>query len=228
MEKSGARLDLVTWPSLDGHRPLMILPIGSCEQHGPHLPLGTDTIIATALADRAAAQLGDGIVVAPALAITASGEHQGFPGTLSLGTTVVEELLVELVRSADWSGGIVLVNGHGGNHTPVTRAVERSTAESRRVLAWWPRVAGGDPHAGRTETSILLALDPALVDDRAMAALEPVPVDADAAVRLRTDGVRAVSASGVLGDPAGATAEHGHEILNALTTDLVGTIEAWR
>ena len=90
------------------------MPLGSCEQHGPHLPLGTDTIIATALADRLAARCPD-IVVAPALAISASGEHAGFPGTLSIGTDTTAAVLVELARSADWAAGIVLVNGHGGN-----------------------------------------------------------------------------------------------------------------
>lgn len=221
------RLERTTWPTLDGRRPVVVIPVGSCEQHGPHLPLGTDTIVATTLADRAATRLDD-VVVGPPLTITASGEHQGFPGTLSLGTAVVEELLVELVRSADWTGGVVLVNGHGGNHAPVTAAVERVRAESRRVLAWWPRVDGGDLHAGRTETALLLAIDPTLVDRVTAASVAAVPVDAATLARLRARGVREVSDSGVLGDPADATVEHGRELLERLTDDLVAAIASWR
>ena len=70
--------------------PILVVPVGSCEQHGPHLPLHTDTVIATALA-RALAERRDDCVVAPALTITASGEHQGFAGTLSIGSAAMAD-----------------------------------------------------------------------------------------------------------------------------------------
>src|SRR6185503_566786 len=73
----------MTWPEV-ADRPLLCIPVGSCEQHGPHLPLHTDTIVAEALAARLAASRAD-VVVGPSLTVTASGEHAGFPGTLSLG-----------------------------------------------------------------------------------------------------------------------------------------------
>lgn len=221
------RLDECTWSELD--RPLLVVPVGSCEQHGPHLPLGTDTLIATAIAEAAAAER-PGVVLAPPLTVTASGEHQGFPGTLSIGTTVTEELVVELGRSADWSAGIVLVNGHGGNQRPVTAAVDRLTAEGRTAVAWWPTVPGGaagDLHAGRVETSVMLAIAPYLVGELPEDVAEwigvgPAPIDV---VRLRLEGVRAVSPTGVLGDPSGATALEGHTLLTAWSAELLATID---
>ena len=135
-------------------------------------------------------------------------------------------MLVELVRSADWSSGVVLVNGHGGNVEPVRRAVSRLTAEHRRVLSWWPRVSGGDAHAGRTETSLMLALAPELVrTERA----EPGRTEhiTDLLDELRAGGVRAVSRNGVLGDPLGATASHGRSLLTRLVIDLVAAVDEW-
>jgi mycofactocin system creatininase family protein len=211
------RLTDATWTELA--RPLLAVPVGSCEQHGPHLPLGTDTTVAVALADALAAERHD-VRVAPPLAVTASGEHAGFPGTLSIGVSVMEEVVVELVRSADWAAGVVLVNGHGGNQGAVTAAVDRLRDEGRDVLAWWLRVDGGDPHAGETETSLLLALRPDLVRATAMTS-GPIPALAD----LVRDGVRAHSPSGVLGDPTTATAERGRALLRALTADLVATTD---
>jgi creatinine amidohydrolase/Fe(II)-dependent formamide hydrolase-like protein len=77
--------------------PLVLVPVGSTEQHGPHLPLQTDTVVATAVA-RALAERLDGYV-APAVSIGASGEHHGFPGVLSIGTPALHLVIVELVRS---------------------------------------------------------------------------------------------------------------------------------
>lgn len=197
---------------------MLCVPLGSCEQHGPHLPLSTDTVIAAAVAERAAARC-EAVVVAPTLAITASGEHAGFPGTLSIGTEALTTVLVELVRSADHFVHVVLVNGHGGNHEAVTRAVERSRHDGRRVSAWWPRVPGADAHAGRTETSLMLALAPHLVRlDRAEPGVT-TPIG-DLLDGLRAGGVAAVSPNGVLGDPTGASAAEGEALLEVLVADL--------
>ncbi|MBA3984140.1 MAG: creatininase family protein, partial [Acidimicrobiia bacterium] len=89
----------MTWPEIESRarRPVLIVPLGSCEQHGPHLPLHTDTVIATALAERLA-KTDDSFLVAPAVAAGASGEHQAFPGTLSIGTAAMTQVVVELVR----------------------------------------------------------------------------------------------------------------------------------
>ena len=162
-------LAALAWPDVAGRAAatVLALPVGATEQHGPHLPLATDTEIAVVLARRLAESRPD-VVVAPALAYGSSGEHAGFPGTLSVGQEVVELTLVELIRSADAFAGVVVISTHGGNAQPVRRAVRRLTAEGRRVRVWWP--PSGDPtdaHAGYTETSVLLAARPEVVQRRA-------------------------------------------------------------
>ena len=196
-------------------------PVGSCEQHGPHLPLETDTIVARALADDLARRRAD-CVVSPPLTITASGEHRGFPGTLSIGTEVMAGVIIELARSADWASGVVFVNGHGGNVTAMQRATEVFERERRNALVWWPRLGDGDPHAGHTETSLLLSLAPHLV--RAERAVRgPIPEPAD----LIRHGVMPLSASGVLGDPTTATAEVGARLFAELADQLAASVADW-
>jgi creatinine amidohydrolase len=222
------RLADLAWPeaaALAGES-ILVVPLGSTEQHGPHLPLGTDSDVAVALADRLAAARPDAIV-APAVPYGSAGEHAAFPGTLSIGAAALELLVVELVRSADAFAGVVLVSGHGGNAEPLSAAVEALRAEGRNVLGWMPRVPGGDAHAGRTETSLLLALSP---DRVRLTAAEPGDTRPLVAVmgELRRGGVAAVSPNGVLGDPTGATADEGRRLLDTLTTDLIATVATWR
>jgi len=203
-------------------RSLLVVPLGSTEQHGPHLPLTTDVLVAGALADRLAAARDD-VLVAPALPYGSSGEHAGFAGTLSIGQAALELVVVELVRAADAFAGVVLVSGHGGNAAPLARAAVTLTAEGRRVLVWSPHIPGGDAHAGRTETSLLLALDAPVVVDAAEPGdtrpLEELLPD------LRAGGVAAIAANGVLGDPTGASAREGEQLLTTLTADLVAAVE---
>ena len=225
-----ARLGDVTWTDLWNlaPRPIIAIPVGSCEQHGPHLPLDTDTRIAVALAQGLAASFEPGdVLIGPTLQATSSGEHAGFPGTLSIGAHVVEQMVVELVRSADWSAGVVLVNGHAGNARPIQRAASTLLGEGRRVLAWWPHVRNGDAHAGETETSMMLAIVPALVRMSRAEAGRPEPI-VDLIDELRAGGVRAVSPNGILGDPRGASAGHGKATLTRLIIDLVAAVDEWR
>jgi mycofactocin precursor peptide peptidase len=230
------RLGDVTWPDVDRARrrsddgtlaPILLIPVGSTEQHGPHLPIGTDTLVAEELAGRAVHHT-DGLLVGPTISVTASGEHTGFPGTLSIGTATTTAVIVELVRSADWAAGVVIVNGHGGNHDAIATAVDTLRGEGRSVLAWspqWPRRRDGTPdlHAGRIETSLMLAIDPGLVR------LELAAPGAMATIEeLRADGVRAVSPNGVLGDPGGASGREGEQMITVFVEDLVHHIEQWR
>lgn len=201
----------------------MIVPVGSLEQHGPHLPLDTDTRIAVAVAEAVTDAW-----LAPAVAYGNSGEHEDFPGTVSIGAAALELLLVEYGRSAcRWAERLLFVNGHGGNIPAVRAAAELLRYEARDV-AWAPCAsAGADPHAGRTETSILLHLDPSAVGDYRQ--IEPVSTPlAQLLPRLRTDGMRAVSPCGVLGDPAAATAAEGAAVLDAMRVDLLARIDRWR
>ncbi len=201
-------LGQLTWPDLDGVRPLVVIPVGSTEQHGPHLPLVTDTVIATALAARLVAELDDA-VLGPTITIGASGEHQGFAGTLSIGTEALTSVLVETVRSArSWARGVVFVNGHGGNLEALEAARRVSRGEGDRVLVIPCASSGADLHAGRAETSLLLYLSPTLVrENEAMAGTSGTMAELETA--LRAGGVASVSSTGVLGDPTRATREEG-------------------
>ncbi len=203
----------------DGGVSVLLVPIGSLEQHGPHLPLDTDTRIAVALAVAVAAARSDA-VVAPAIAIGSSGEHDGFAGTLSIGTETLRLVLVELVRSNRDFAHVVFVNGHGGNLEALQAAVTLLRSEGHSVFAFSPSVPGGDAHAGRTETSLLLHLDPALVR-LGLAEAGAVGPLTDLLPALRKGGVMAVSSNGVLGDPTGACAAEGAEVFSTLVADLV-------
>jgi mycofactocin precursor peptide peptidase len=195
----------LTWTDLPP-RPLVLVPVGSTEQHGPHLPLETDALIATSVCGRLAEALGG--YVAPAISIGASGEHQGFPGVVSIGTDALRTVLIELVRSLSlWAGRVVLVNGHGGNVGAVTDAVDQLLLEGHSVC-WLPCATHGDAHAGRTETSLMLHLAPWLVRPERAARGNTRPIT-ELLPELRAHGVRALAPNGVLGDPTGASAAEG-------------------
>ena len=217
----------MAWPDVDPAR-MLVVPLGSTEQHGPHLPFSTDTAIAEAIASGLLAQREAQCVLAPSLPFGASGEHQGFPGTLSIGSVVLAEVLIELVRSATESfPGVVFVNGHGGNHDALSAAVSRCVADGRRVLGWSPSVpTGGDLHAGRTETSVMSGIHPELVRGERVAPGATGALDV-LLVPMRRGGVRSVAASGVLGDPTGHSAQEGDRILAAWTHSLVLAFDAW-
>lgn len=220
-----SRLDRSPWPEVAVRAEagdVLLVPVGSTEQHGPHLPVTTDVDIAVALAN-GAADRQDGLVVAPALAYGASGEHEGFAGTLSIGRAATELVLLELGRSAGRHfTAVVLISTHGGNAEPVDRAIGRLREEGHPVRAWSPRWPG-DLHAGRTETSLMLAIAPGRVRlDRAEAG-DRRPIT-EVWPELRHHGVRAVSANGVLGDPSGATAAEGRALLTGAVEALLGDV----
>lgn len=208
---------------------LVLVPVGSIEQHGPHLPLQADSIIATAIAAAAANRLGGreaGVWLAPALTYGSSGEHQSFPGTCSIGTDALRLVVVELVRSIrTWARKVVLVNGHGGNVVALRGAVDQLVDEGHDVDWVACATEGIDLHAGRTETSLLLRLCPDLVridlaeagDGRPLAVILPV---------LASSGVAAISRNGVLGDPTGASAREGAVLLTAMVDAVVRQLTA--
>jgi mycofactocin system creatininase family protein len=208
------------WPDLD-NAPGVLVPIGSTEQHGPHLPLNTDSVIADAVAKRVGDELD--LWVAAPISIGASGEHQGFPGVLSIGTTVLTAVIVELTRSLSlWAGEVVFINGHGGNITALTDAITQLQEEGHTVR-WLPCATEGDAHAGYTETSLMLHLAPDSVDLERAAAGNTAPIT-ELLPALRRDGVRAISPTGVLGDPTGASADAGARIFNQIVSAVIDAL----
>jgi mycofactocin system creatininase family protein len=163
--------------------------------------------------------------VAPPISVGASGEHQGFPGVLSIGTAALRTVLVELVRSMSlWAGRVILVNGHGGNLEAVTSAVDQLRTEGHRI-DWVPCTAGGDAHAGRTETSLILYLAPWLVRLQHAQVGNTQPLD-ELMPALRTQGVQVVSHNGVLGDPTGANAAEGAALFQEMVDEAQWTLSA--
>jgi len=218
----------LAWPSV-GEDNLVLVPVGSTEQHGPHLPLDTDTTIALEVARAVAARL-DGspgrTVVAPAVTYGSSGEHQSFAGTVSIGADVLRAVLVELVRSlTTWAGRVVLVNGHGGNVGALKEAVGRLRLEGHDVVwvACAPR--GTDAHAGFTETSLMLHLRPEHVR-LDLAEVGNTAALSDLLPHLMRLGVRAMAPNGVLGDPTGATEQDGRRLFDQMVDDVHAAIDA--
>ena len=209
---SAALADL-TWPDAElvAADAMLAVPMGSTEQRGPHLPLSTDTDIAVAIAGLLARPT---VVVAPTLPFGSSGEHEEFAATVSIGQEAVELAVVELCRSASATfRRILLISAHGGNAEPLDRARRRLRGEAR------------DARAGRTVTSLMPALVPERVrqDEASAGIVAPI---AELLGRLRAGGVRAISPNGVLGDPAGASADEGHELLRAASEELVAMVDA--
>ena len=169
----------------------------------------------------------DHLLLAPAIAYGASGEHQGFAGTVSIGTAALEHLLVEYGRSAaDWAGRLLFVNGHGGNVTALRAAVPGLRAEGRDAGWWSCSVPGGDAHAGHTETSILLHLSPRTVslDERCAGNVTPL---VELMPAMREGGVVAVTDVGVLGDPTTATAAEGERLFAEMVKTCAERIRRW-
>jgi len=220
------RLEHARWPEVAAAaRQVLVLPLGATEQHGPHLPLDTDTVIARAISQRLIEQRPTA-GLAPAIPVGASGEHADFPGTLSIGTAALTGLLVEFLRHArrDWAA-VLIVNGHGGNADALHAAAATARAENQVVGAVHLGLPEMDAHAGYAETSLMLHFDPQRVGLAAAAAGARAPV-AELLPELRCRGVRAVSPNGVLGDPSGATAAAGARLAEALTAKALRAYDA--
>ncbi|WFR73854.1 mycofactocin biosynthesis peptidyl-dipeptidase MftE [Prescottella defluvii] len=210
------------WPDVPRDDLTVAVPVGSLEQHGPHLPLDTDTRIASAVA-----RALPGVACAPAIEYGASGEHEGFAGTISLGSAALR-VAARRVRAVGVPVGapVVFVNGHGGNGPALVKAVELLRYEGRDV-AWLPcAVPGADAHAGRTETSLPLHLSP---DDVAMDRAEPgntAPI-AELMPQSRAGGLLAATSNGVLGDPTESSAEEGRALFDALVERSRRAVSGW-
>lgn len=219
----------VTTDVVPGTR-ILVLPLGSFEQHGPHLPLDTDSRIASAVIDAALGLVdADEFLVGPVVPITASDEHRSFPGTLSAGTEATVAYVAAVARSASWARGVCIVNGHGGN-ADALGAVHRALGhEGIRHDIWYPVAdPDDDVHAGHTETSLMLAVDPTCVRTGSLEAGTPwsAVTAQEMHRRMRDGGVGAVAPNGVLGDPRGASVEHGMRLLERHARSLADRLMA--
>ncbi|GAA1384789.1 creatininase family protein [Pseudonocardia kongjuensis] len=215
--------------------PAAVLPVGSLEQHGPHLPLTTDTLVATSLAARIADAYP--VRLLPPVTISCSHEHAAWAGTVSISATTLAAVVTDIAASLHASGvpALVLVNGHGGNH--VLRNVVQQASVGPMPMALFPggddwgaaRAEAGlvtssaaDMHAGELETSILLHTHPEQVrPDFATA-----DHDADERPYLLSRGLQWYSTSGVVGRPSLATADKGRDVLAALVARFAGHLHA--
>lgn len=226
------RLADQVWSDLADRRAhLLLVPVGSTEQHGPHLPLETDTIIATAVATGVAERLQQSapqVTIAPSLAYGSSGEHQAFAGTCSIGTQALHNVLVELVRSArTWAERVVFINAHGGNVVALRRAVTQLADEGHDVAWAACQTEGTDLHAGRTETSLLLHLRPKSVR---LHRAEPGCTEPLGRIlpTLTAGRLAELTPNGVLGDPTGATALEGKALLGTMVGQITAEVLAGR
>ncbi|MFD1149575.1 creatininase family protein [Saccharothrix hoggarensis] len=198
-----------------------VLPVGSHEQHGPHLPLATDTVVAwevaRAIADAHPVQL------LPPVTISCSHEHAAWPGTVSISARTLHAVVLDVAESLRRSGvpNLVLVNGHGGNYV-LSNVVQESEGmalfpgsadwAAARAAAGLETSSRADMHAGELETSILLHTHPDLVKS----GYETGDHLADDRPHLLTRGLAPYTPSGVVGRPSLASAEKGRDVLAAL------------
>lgn len=209
------------------HSGILLLLLGAWEQHGPHLPLHTDTLIVEAVVRDALALCPDishRFVVAPTIAITASDEHAGFHGSLSTGTSALVDSVIAICRSASWTAGVCIINGHGGNTDALSRIESALHFENITHKVWsLPAYEGGDMHAGHTETSVLLHIAPEMVD-MSRAEKGATGTASELIATMREGGVAAVSPNGIIGDATTATAEHGISVMSLYTRSLATTL----
>jgi creatinine amidohydrolase len=238
------------WPrlqSLDKQLPV-IVPLGSCEQHGHHLPVFVDSLQVTAVAERVEKMMPEQVLLLPTLWLGASHHHLDFAGTVSVPVSLYSEIIKWMARCILRSGfkRILFLNGHGGNETPATQALtelvnEDDAADAAHLVfaSWWsvgrkaiaPEKLGLETpfisHADEYETSFILALRPELVRMKE-ARDEPPPVD-NAWANTHYPHLSRVAlfhrthrqtGSGAMGKPTVATAAKGRSILEAVANDV--------
>ena len=238
------KLAHLTWPevdALDRARTVVLLPTGSLEQHGPHLPLFTDSLLVTAVAESVEAKLPEQVLLLPTLWLGASAHHLGFPGTVSANLAGYQASVVAALESLAQNGFLVayVVNGHGGNTSGNDLAV-------RELKALFPHMTVGAAgyfefippglmeqtltgpfrtirHACEAETSLMLHCHPDLVRmERAVDdGLDPVPFVPGLGFTFseRTQ-------DGVLGCATLGTAEKGRVLFESAVAGLTAACEA--
>jgi creatinine amidohydrolase len=226
----------------------VLIPLGATEQHGPHLPLGTDRLLGEALAAGVEAARPDGVLVCPSVPVGCSDHHLPFPGTLSVRHKVFGGYVRDLLSSVvcHGFGTVVLFNAHGGNQAIATVVLEQFGFAHPAVQAvftsWWQLAGpellelsttgpGGVGHACELETSMMLATAPDLVDVAAIPGRSGRPAYPwSAADMLRSGRARIyqrqdqVAGNGVQGDPSAASADKGRRAMSMITQQLAAMV----
>ena len=244
--------DLTTrdFDGLDPERTVAVLPVGAIEQHGPHLPVAVDALVAEAVAERALARLPAEVpaLLLPLLPVGKSNEHIDYWGTLTLSAETLMRLWLEVGESVARAGvrKLIFLNSHGGQ-PQVMEIVARELRVRRRMLciacSWWhmglpeglfdaQEVRHG-VHGGDIETSIMLALQPDLVRMERAENFRPVTLDTEPHFeRLRYLGGPAIGwqaqdlhPAGVAGDATRATAEKGEALLAHVTAGFAKLVQ---
>jgi creatinine amidohydrolase len=241
-------MEEMNWPSIrkaidSGFRTVLI-PVGSIEQHGPHLPLFTDTLLAYDLCERVARKLGR-TLVAPVIRPGCSEHHLSFPGTVSISPRMLREIVDAYVRSLANAGfrNFVIIPTHGGNFEPLRKGypmlrkkhpkvkiygyfdLQRFVRAMNDVAAQFgisSEAAGA--HSGFSETSCVLAVRKDLVDISSATPGYVGSFDEKFSRLLMKKGMAAFTKNGVLGDPSGSSAEAGQKIVQNVVDHLVATL----
>jgi creatinine amidohydrolase/Fe(II)-dependent formamide hydrolase-like protein len=228
---------------------ILCLPMGSMEQHGPHLPLNTDIVLAEALTGRIVERWGEAYDLwrLPPLTVGLSREHVWAPGTLSLSvsgmTAYLRDLAREIARALP-AHNLLIVNGHGGNRG-MLEAIGRElhddfgldlcTLHLGAIMSPVSDAAMPEIHAGRDETSAMLALAPDLVRRDRIGQAKPTDDEAVRALILDpaaswpwSSGDKRIADAGVIGDAASASAEHGRVLVERVVEAAGAVLKRFR
>ena len=233
----------VSWTDVrDADAPLALLPVGSTEQHGPHAPLGVDSLSATAIASATADRYDEAVAVAPTVPVGVAEEHRAFDGTLWVSEDSLRAYVGDVLRSLAHHGfeHVVVVNGHGGNSDALRETCGRVTRDGDVDAVAYTWFTAIDPidvagtgfrlgHGGPVETSLVLHVDPELVrperyDDAREGAGEGFGVFV-AGTNLAYD-FDEFAESGNVGDPTPASAEDGERLLDAAVDGCCAVLDA--
>jgi creatinine amidohydrolase len=259
MKRTKVRYDELTWPEMReaiARQPVVLLPFGAVEDHGPHLPLNTDNLIVEAICLEAARRAPGEMLVMPTVAYGLDEHHMDFPGTISVGMETLLAYVSDVAISAARHGftHVLVVNGHGSNAPIADLAARRVVLETGMVCSTMSPNAAVDPtlaeptlsemrrsgwggmaHAGEYETSMMLHLRPDLVQmDKAVREIGQLKLEhfnwdhPEPSVLSWQDWWSRMSESGVCGDPTVATASFGQALFETTVDNLVRLVREFR